>query len=263
MSARRATGRARALLEIASFGLFASIAAIATPSCASIIGADDYDSIAIRVCQCETVSAIPDCAGRVEQALADATPEVREAWLANVEVHRCEEECGGAAACIDASPTCVPIGEACSVSVECCGAASPESGYLPSYCFDGECTRDRSGCLSTAQECSDPADCCGSSIMGADGAIGVCESRYEVLQDRCWVSCDPDNPTNCPTCCAVITENGVEAASYCASAIVGVGDFSCERVCRGDEDCPTGECLTIDLPLGPPSANLGVRMCGP
>lgn len=107
--------RARHPVMFASLALAGAVLAV---GCKSIIGADgDYRDVVNDLCFCiEEPMDMPDCRSDVGSRLANATPDVVDAWLSNYSDNclTCDE----ASSCYYVDPTCSHAD--CSRDNECC-----------------------------------------------------------------------------------------------------------------------------------------------
>jgi hypothetical protein len=214
----------------------AAVAAMAI-SCAEVIGVpSETKSIAEDFCKCAGDESMDDawpgetCIAHVEGRLSTAEPEVLAAWLDTYT----ENDCGsctntaGRQACKSAAPICAAVGASCKNTAFCCTPPGEEV-----YCGDQFVCVSENNCTPPFAKC-DPAapNCCGQA-----GFKGGCfgDTPEESI---CLESCNPDDPVNCPGCCAFFGQpsSAGESRSLC------VPDQDCGGVCdpsHGD-DCAPG-----------------------
>jgi hypothetical protein len=253
----------RIALRATSSALYSAVVLLTTHGCASLLGVDDYQSVASVLCSCPGPDQVIPCSERVEAALSGASVEVRETWFKNFQTHGCDLDCSEAKACFDAAPTCTPIGDPCTVTLECCGAESPEEGFYPSYCDGvGRCVQDTESCRRSFEICSEDRECCGNvAKINETIAAGTCDTT-NFDQTNCIELCDPDDPAGCPGCCASInfTTPGGQAKSLniCVDAgIPGLPALTCDKVCQNKTECPSGQqCTFVPLP-----GDSAIRLC--
>jgi hypothetical protein len=236
---RGLVGAVAAALALAAVGVLSA-------SCASVIDANGYEDVATTLCACAQVR-FDSCENHVRTALTAASDPAVETWLANFDRRGCDESCKNAARCIDADPVCADEGRSCIHSEECCGWSSAGGAF----CYDSKCVRDEPDCRHTGDLCTTSDECCG--FIPASNR-STCRAAVE--DSRCFETCDPGNPVNCPGCCLVPTNS---LAAICFET----EDFPCERFCNPDGPeprCPDGGCCLEECD---PESAVCFNLCGP
>lgn len=156
--------------------------------------------------------------------------------------------CDGACAepCYSAGFGCCPTGQSCCGSVccatgRCCGGECCETGQ----------TCCGSVCCAAGQTCCGGVECCEASSC-CPGPGTCCGSGMICCGDECTTIDDPENCGTCDNTCdpsqVCLGTGGCCTPGTCAGRCGDVSDG-----CNGTlhcGDCPTGQCLTCDVPTG-------------
>jgi hypothetical protein len=150
--------------------------------------------------------------------------------------------------------TCVPLGQLCEVSVECCGDRTCQ----PDGTGTNRCS-EVTHCKGTGETCSQATECCSLSCDGTCQAEGelcspsgtTCGSDQECCSNICSGTCQALGgacSTLGETCASVGWSDGC-CSKYCED--MGGGDLRCARsstcgargeMCIEDLDCCSGVC---------------------
>lgn len=138
--------------------------------------------------------------------------------------------CLGATVGAGVCGACKAEGATCATDHECCGyhEANPFLGFDPPYCskLTKTCVREPADCGRTFSSC--PAnECCQGDVFHQ------CQPNDANPAFRfCVEACDPENPHNCPGCCAVTYQDefATEAFSLCADG----QPEECGRYCTAE-----------------------------
>jgi hypothetical protein len=216
------------------------------------------------------------CIEHFNALLADGKPSDVRAWLdqyTELACDKCSESYGQTKlACVHAKPFCAADGAACSSAVDCCGYPGASScvgatvdagvcgacksegqacatdeeccgwhganaflGYDPPYCSldTGTCVREPADCARSFTSCLTRQCCEGDFFSTCDSSNPNPAFRF------CVEYCDPENPHNCPGCCAVTYKDDVstDATGLCADG----QPEECGRYCTHEGQlCPNG-----------------------
>ncbi len=247
---RRPAPRRRTISWLLAGGAMVS----AVAGCNLALGLPDYEDAALQLCGCPGVPlAFTDCTTRVHDALADAKPKEREAWLSTFaaqECDTCKGELANIAVCLQTAPVCREKGEDCERLLDCCGAI-----YGTGYCYEGKCRVEAPSCKHAFDACETDDDCCGS-----EAGLGKCYAGDN--GNICYEFCaSPDTAQNCPGCCTHIEGTNLPKDDVCVDGAVAAasleeltaGTATCQSACYlgVDEDCPAGtSCKRLSLGNG-------------
>ena len=96
--------------------LAVTVLAMAVPSCAAIIGVEDYSDASVELCDLlgRCYKGFKECLPTVQKALDKATDAQKASWLAYFSDNRCLADCKSAYRCLDAAPLCKKAGSRCT-----------------------------------------------------------------------------------------------------------------------------------------------------
>lgn len=230
---RGARGSPRRRLALGRALAGASLAVLALslgPSCSSLLDIDDYEDAGGALCdllgRCYAKTGLPGCEGRLDDRLDQAESEPRSAWLQRFADQRCLENCTAARGCLDLSPVCGALGEACARREDCCGFTKGRA----------DCDAKRSKCcVPRGVPCSSNADCCAGA--------GACELALAEGYTTCGgVVCSTPGKAcaNGFDCCTGVCD----ATGKCAETPCGDDGFECTTgaACCSGYCGPSGRC---------------------
>jgi hypothetical protein len=158
----------RALSRAFAFGLSAATAGLFAPSCAAVIGVNDYRDAIAEICQCEEIEAIADCTARGTQLLEKHPDDAKE-WIKDFSKDDCA--CKNAVLCISRPPFCATCSELILGRSEDFLSLC-EASYAPFIAL--------AQCICT--ECD---DACGASYWCTEGSRFFGEGCGACAQNRC------------------------------------------------------------------------------
>lgn len=195
-------------MKLARRALLLVAATAGAGACANVVGVADYKDAVDELCgPCD---AIPGCADRLREGLAQAEEEEVVAWLEQY----VQLGCDGAdcqlelARCFYSAPgMCVAAGEACETSESCCGFDFGQPAAGAGCCDGGGSAR----CCEDCKTCADAAAAFESQAAFDEGTL----CRTQVASWEALLGCVTSGVVDCDAVCATM---GADACHECLQA---------------------------------------------